>query len=86
MCEYPVEIAVKLPQLPDTIVAVLVGVRDWVGVLVRVGVRVTVAVRVGVLVTVLVGVGVTQPETSVGTFRLTTSHTPSWLEVFKPQQ
>ena len=66
----------------------MAGVRDLVRVLVRVAVRVTVDVRVGVLVTVLVlvGVGGAQPETRVGTFRLTVSHMPSWPYSFNPQQ
>ena len=74
--------------MPGSDVAVLFGVRDLVRVLVRVGVRVTVAVRVGVLVTVLVrvGVGGTQPETRVGTFRMTVSHMPSCPKGFQPQQ
>ena len=74
----------RLPHglLPGTSVALLVDVRDLVSVLVCVGVRVTVAVCVDVLVSVLVlvGVGGTQPETRVGTFRLTISHMPSCLK------
>ena len=80
----------KLPHglLPGTSVALLVGVRDLVGVFVLVLVCVTVAVRVDVLVRVLVlvGVGGTQPETRVGTFRSTVSHMPSCPTMFQPQQ
>ena len=80
----------RLPHgsLLGTSVAVRVEVRDVVDVWVTVAVRVGVLVRVGVdvVVLVLVGVGGTQPETRVGTFRLTVSHMPSCAKALYPQQ